>query len=147
MKKTFFMIGILAALSMTAFGEDSNGTIDLTINGQAIEKLTLTTTDNVINFGKVLTGSSKTASSTLIIKGTTGEAVTITADLSTLNDAVTFATESEIKASGKQLTIAGTDADKATISLKYSPKKAEDTLSNATLTVTAAYDDKANITQ
>lgn len=141
MKKTFFMVGILAALSMTAFGAEADGTINLTISGQAIEKLTLTTTQDTINFGKVLTGSEKIASTTLIIKGTTGEAVTITADLSTINEAVTLAADSDITAAGKKLTIAGTEADKATIALKYAPKKAEHTLSNATLTVTAAYDD------
>ena len=146
MKKAFFMVGILAALSMTAFGAETDGTVDLTISGKAIEKLELGATETVINFGSVLTGKSKTASSTLTVSGTKGEAVTITADLGNLNGLVTLTDSSEITASGKKLTLAGTDADKAIIELEYSPKKSGDDLKDATLTVTVAYDD-TTITQ
>lgn len=141
MKKRIFMIGIMATLSITAFGATSDGTVDLTISGKAIQKLVLTATENTIDFGKVLTGSSKTKTSELTVKGTTGESVTITADLSNLNGLVVLANDSEVTTSGKKLTIAGTDADKATIGLTYSPIKAGDDLDGASLTVTVAYDD------
>lgn len=147
MKKMFFMIGILAALSTTALGADSDGTVDLKITGTAIEKLTISATNSEINFGKVITGSFKEESSDLTVKGTVGEAVTITADLSQLNGLVTLTTDSDITTAGKKLTISATEAqNKATIKLKYAPAKAEDSLKDAILRVTVAYDDTA-ITQ
>lgn len=147
MKKVFFMIAILAALSTAALGADSDGTVDLKITGTAIEKLTITATNSEINFGKVITGSFKEESSDLTVKGTVGEAVTITADLSQLNGLVTLTTDSDITTVGKKLTINATEAqNKATIKLKYAPTKAEDSLTDAVLKVTVAYDDTA-ITQ
>lgn len=142
MKKTFFMVGILAALSMTAFGAESDGTAELKISGTAIEKLTISATDYKIDFGKVLTGSFKEESKELTVNGTVGEAVTLTADLTALNGLVTLAADSDITAAGKKLTIDAAEAkNKVTIKLKYAPGTADDNLNEAVLKVTAAYDD------
>ena len=58
MKKTFFMVGILAALSMTAFGEEVGSvTKEIKIKGTAVKGITITPTEDAIEFGRVLVNS------------------------------------------------------------------------------------------
>ena len=98
MKKTFFMIGILAALSITAFGAEAakEATASINITGTSVKALTLTASTNKVEFGKVMIGGSKTSSDvTLTLAGETGLKVKLTSDLPADSE-VTFATGKEI---------------------------------------------------
>ena len=98
MKKTFFMVGILAALSITAFGAEAakEATASINITGTSVKALTLTASTNKVEFGKVMIGGSKTSSDvTLTLAGETGLKVKLTSDLPADSE-VTFATGKEI---------------------------------------------------
>lgn len=139
MKKTFFMIGILAALSMTAFGEDSNSTI-IGLTGISLKPLSITGGKN-IDFGKVVAGRTKVADPiTLTLDGTDGENVKLATEF-TEADGVTFVSGQEIS---EELFILGTNTKNVPFQLQYTA--IADKILNGQLKITATYSDTA-ITQ
>ncbi|WP_304159325.1 hypothetical protein [Fusobacterium ulcerans] len=140
MKKTFFMVGILAALSITAFGAEAakEATASINITGTSVKALTLTASTNKVEFGKVMIGGSKTSSDvTLTLAGETGLKVKLTSDLPADSE-VTFATGKEIINGTTSVTLAE-GAGSYPIGFTYAPTKDADL--NLTLVVTATYDD------
>ncbi len=138
MKKTFFMIGILAALSITAFGEEAakEATASIQITGTSVKALTLTAPEKV-EFGKVMIGGTKTKDVTLTLAGETGLKVKLASDLPADSE-VKFATGKEIVNGTTSVTLAD-GAGSYPIGFTYAPTKDADL--NLTLTVTATYDD------
>lgn len=141
MKKTFFMVGILVALSMTAFGaEVGSVTEEITITGTAVKGITITSSKDNIDFGRVLAGGTGATSPeiTLTLTGETGQNVAlkseITGDGST---ALSFDDTAKIT-DGEKVLLTGEPATKK-FKVKYNPTEAG--VLNATLTVTASYDD------
>lgn len=143
MKKTFFMIGILAALSTTALGaeEAKEATASIQITGISVKALTLKASTDKVEFGKVMIGGSKTSSDvTLNLTGETGLKVKLTSDLPADSE-VKFATGKEIVNGTTSVTLAdGTGS--YPIGFTYAPT--EDADLNLTLKVTATYDDIAS---
>lgn len=140
MKKMFFMIGILAALSTTAFGaevaKEATATIDIT--GISVKALTLTASSPKVEFGKVMIGGSKTSSDvTLNLEGETGLKVKLSSDLPADSE-VTFATGKEIVNGTTSVTLTEGKGSYP-IGFTYAPTKDADL--NLKLTVTATYDD------
>ncbi len=73
MKKTFFMIGILATLSITAFGADPEGLV-IPITGTSLAPITISSETASIDFGKVVVGKTKQSGEiTLTLKGSGSE--------------------------------------------------------------------------
>lgn len=139
MKKTFFMVGILAALSMTAFGEDSNSTI-INLTGTSLKPLTITGGKD-IDFGKVVVGSTKESEIIqLTLDGTDGENVKLATEF-TAADGVEFVSGQEIPTTEFAL---GTETKKVPFKLKYTA--IADKSLNGQLKITATYSD-TNITQ
>ena len=142
MKKTFFMIGILAALSITAFGEgeaakESTATIDIT--GISVKALTMTASTNKVEFGKVMMGGTKTSSDvTLTLAGEKALKVKLSSDLPADSE-VTFATGKGIINNTTFVTLDDKGAGSYPIGFTYAPTKEEDL--NLKLTITATYDD------
>ncbi len=139
MKKTFFMVGILAALSMTAFGEDSNSTI-INLTGTSLKPLTITGGKN-IDFGKVVAGRTKVADPiTLTLDGTDGENIKLATEF-TAADGVTFVAGNEIPTTGFVL---GASTKDVSFQLQYTATADKDL--KGQLKITATYSD-AVITQ
>lgn len=140
MKKTFFMIGILATLSITAFGADPEGLV-IPITGTSLAPITISSETASIDFGKVVVGKTKQSGEiTLTLKGSGSEKIKLTSVLNGATD-VTMVTDVPTEAVAL---VSGTK--EISVELQYAPKTAEATLTGANLTITAVYDD-ADITQ
>lgn len=144
MKKTFFMIGILAALSITAFGvdlADKEATKDITLTGVSVRALTLASDTSDIKFGKVMIGGSKTSGDIkLTLTGEAGMSVSLSSNIASITDVAFDTTPKDIGAAEKVTLTAG-EAEKI-IALTYSPTTDADL--TATLKITATYDDIAS---
>lgn len=146
MKKTFFMIGILAALSMTAFGAEAaeaakEATKDITLTGVSVRALTLASDTSDIKFGKVMIGGSKTSGDIkLTLTGEAGMSVSLSSNIASITDVAFDTTPKDIGAAEKVTLTAG-EAEKI-IALTYSPTTDADL--TATLKITATYDDIAS---
>ena len=136
------MVGILTALSMTAFGEEWDKTFELTLKGTAVQKISIEAVEgNEIDFGKVLAKNTSTQTKTLNITGTTGQSIKIKADLSKAGSFITIPENSGIKVDyGTSLPLT-TGSTSAELKLAYTPLADTDSLTNETVTVTATYDD------
>lgn len=142
MKKTFFMVGILAALSMTAFGAEAakEATKEITLKGVSVKELKLTSLTTEINFGKVMIGGSKTSDDiTLSLDGEKGMSVSLSSDIAGITDVAFAASPKDIGTTEKITLTEGTGIK--TIALVYSPTTDADL--DATLKITATYDDIA----
>ena len=141
MKKTFFMIGILAALSITAFGaEVGSVTKEIGTIGTAVKGITITSSKDNIEFGRVLAGGSGAISPevTLTLTGETGQNVALKSEITGEGVAdLSFDDAAKITNGEKLLLTSGTV--NKTFKLKYNPTTAG--ALNATLIVTASYDD------
>lgn len=145
MKKAFFMVGILAALSMTAFGADSDGKAIINLKGTAVKQISIEAVGgNEIDFGKVLATKTSAQAKTLNITGSTGQSVKIKADLSGAGEFIAIPESSGIKADyGTPLPLID-GAASAELKLEYTPGADTDSLTNEIVTVTATYDDIAS---
>lgn len=143
MKKTFFMIGILAALSMTAFGADSDGTATINLKGTAVAAINIVPQGgDTIDFGRVMATKSSVQSKILDITGTKGQKVKIKANLASAGNFITIENTSGITADyGSAIDLTETGKATATLELKYSPEADTDSLTNETVIVTATYSD------
>lgn len=143
MKKTFFMIGILAALSITAFGEEAAKEVskDITLTGVSVKALTLVSDTSNVDFGKVMIGGSKTSADIkLTLEGEAGMLVSLSSDIASITD-VAFATTPKDIGAAEKVTLTAGKAEKI-IALTYSPTTDADL--TATLKITATYDDIAS---
>lgn len=140
MKKTFFMVGILAALSMTAFGVEV-GKVEkaIGITGTAVKGITITSTEEIIEFGRVLVNSEAVSQEIgLTLTGESGQNVVLNSTMAGDGIAdLSFDDAAKIANGEKLLLTSGTATKK--FKLKYKPTTAG--ALNATLTVTASYDD------
>lgn len=139
MKRVFFMVGILAALSMTAFGKEV-GSVNKSINitGTAVPAIEITGPESVV-FGKVVVGSTQEKDIELTLKGDKNQNVKLKSNIASLSDKyISFSTGKGITDDEKVL-LDGTGNGKKALTLKYAPR-ASGSLT-ATLTVTASYDD------
>ena len=145
MKKTLFMVGILAALSTMAFGADSDGTAEITLKGTAVKAIEIEAEGGgVIDFGKVLANKTSTQSKTLKITGTTEQSIKVKADLASAGNFITIVDTSGIKADyGAPLSLTAGSVS-AELKLAYTPLADTNSLTNETVTVTATYDDIAS---
>lgn len=143
MKKTFFMVGILAALSMTAFGAESDGTTTINLKGTAVAAINIVPQGgDTIDFGRVMATKTSDQSKILDITGTKGQKVKIKADLGSAGKFITIANGSGITADyGTAIDLASTGKATATLKLTYSPESDTDSLINETVIVTATYSD------
>lgn len=140
MKKAFFMVGILAALSMTAFGEEVGSvTKEIKIKGTAVKGITITPTEDAIEFGRVLVNSEAISQEIgLNLTGESGQNVVLNSTM--IGDGIadlSFDDAAKIT-DGEKLPLTSGSATK-TFKLKYKPTTAG--ALNATLTITASYDD------
>ncbi len=134
MKKAFFMVGILAALSMTAFGADTNSTT-FDLKGISLKPLTITGGKD-IDFGKVVVGSTKESEIIeLTLDGTDGENVKLATEFMAA-DGVEFVTGEEIPTTEFEL---GTETKTVPFKLKYTAV-ADKNLAGQ-LKITATYSD------
>lgn len=142
MKKAFFMVGILAALSMTAFGAEAakEAVHEIALKGVSVKELKLTSLTTEINFGKVMIGGSKISDDiTLSLDGEKEMSVSLSTDIAGITD-VAFVESKGIGLNEKvPLDTAGKGSK--TIALVYSPTTDADL--EATLKITATYDDIA----
>ncbi|UYI79194.1 MAG: hypothetical protein OGM09_02980 [Fusobacterium varium] len=142
MKKTFFMVGILAALSMTAFGAEAakEATKEITLKGVSVKELKLTSVTTEIDFGKVMIGGSKTSNDIILsLDGEKGMSVSLSSDIAGITDVTFAASPKDIGTTEKIILTEGTGTK--TIALVYSPTTDADL--DATLKITATYDDIA----
>lgn len=143
MKKSFFTIGKLAALSITAFGEEAAKEVskDITLTGVSVKALTLTSDTPSVDFGKVMIGGSKTSADIkLTLEGEAGMLVSLSSDIASITD-VAFATTPKDIGAAEKVTLTAGKAEKI-IALTYSPTTDADL--TATLKITATYDDIAS---
>ncbi|WP_278539574.1 hypothetical protein [Fusobacterium varium] len=137
MKKTFFMVGILAALSMTAFGAESESPLTIPITGSSLTPVTISSNTASIDFGKVIVGKTKKSGDIVLnLAGTENERVTLTKDI---KDAAGVTMAKDLPLEPITLTLGKKDV---TIELEYTPTTAGQTL-NGSLVLTAEYTDAA----
>lgn len=144
MKKMFFMIGILAALSITAFGAEvvKEATKDITLTGVSVKALTLDSDTPGINFGKVMIGGSKTSDDIkLTLTGEAEMSVSLSSNIASISE-VTFAATPKDIGDAEKVTLTAEGKAEKIIALTYSP--IDDADLSATLKITATYDDIAS---
>lgn len=144
MKKTFFMIGILAALSITAFGVEvaKEATKDITLTGVSVRALTLESDTSGVDFGKVMIGGSKTSDDIkLNLTGEAGMSVSLSSNIASISE-VTFAATPKDIGDAEKVTLTDKGTAEKIIALTYSPSDNADL--SATLKITATYDDIAS---
>ncbi|MGL5050563.1 MAG: hypothetical protein ACRC6E_08020 [Fusobacteriaceae bacterium] len=148
MKKRIFILA-MAILSTSAFAELPSGTtggsidgladisdsglgnmntVNISLVGRTIAPLTIEADNNIVDFGVVMVGKTSTAVVELTPKGESGANVSLVAKSSTPLVVPT-------------LTDAGVVGKTSDMQLVYTPTKLEDTLSEASVTVTATYTD------
>lgn len=143
MKKAFFMVGILAALSMTAFGAEAakEATKEIKLKGVSVKELKLTSVTTEINFGKVMIGGSKTSDDIVLsLDGEKEMSVSLSSDIADITD-VAFADSPKDIGTAEKVTLTAEGTGTKTIALVYSPTTDADL--EATLKITATYDDIA----
>ncbi|WP_462335947.1 hypothetical protein [Fusobacterium varium] len=136
MKKTFFMIGILAALSMTAFGAGSESPLTIPITGSSLTPVTIGSDRKSIDFGKVISGTTKKSGEIkLTLEGTGNEKIKLT---SQLNNATNVSMVTDVPTGSVPLVSGTVDVP---IELQYAPTAGGESLDGASLIITAEYDD------
>lgn len=141
MKKAFFMVGILAALSMTAFGtEVGSVTKEINIKGTAVKGITIVSSKDNIDFGRVLAGGTGAISPevTLTLTGESGQNVVLNSTMTGDGIADLSFDDAAKITDGEKLPLTSGSATK-TFKLKYKPTTAG--ALNTILTITASYDD------
>lgn len=140
MKKVLLLGALLSTIAFGAINgaEESKATANVTLTGKAIEALQISAAMNTIAFGTVVIGQDIPVKSTdiNITTGTKGQKVRFNVAVGENGNGVKAYFGSE-GTTTKDITIQGTDADKATVSFKYTPTTAGSL--NTTVTITATY--------
>lgn len=144
--KKVLLLGAL--LSTMAFGTSVSGNVEnssvgksatatVSLNGNAIRAIEISTTTKNVNFGTILVGQTSKADVTFTIEGAQGKSGTLSANVSTTSGTSSYVTASFENSGSFSLASGESTTEKLTLS--YAPKAVE-TLAG-TVTVTATYTD------
>lgn len=144
--KKVLLLGAL--LSTMAFGTSVSGNVEnssvgksatatVSLNGNAIRAIEISTTTKNVNFGTILVGQISKADVTFTIEGAQGKSGTLSANVSTTSGTSSYVTASFENSGSFSLASGESTTEKLTLS--YAPKAVE-TLAG-TVTVTATYTD------
>ena len=144
--KKVLLLGAL--LSTMAFGTSVSGNVEnssvgksatatVSLNGNAIRAIEISTTTKDVDFGTILVGQTSKADVTFTIEGAEGKSGTLSAEVSTTSGTSSYVTTSFEKSGSFSLTSGESTTEKLTLS--YAPKAVEKL--TGTVTVTATYTD------
>lgn len=144
--KKVLLLGAL--LSTMAFGTSVSGNVEnssvgksatatVSLNGNAIRAIEISTTTKDVDFGTILVGQTSKADVTFTIEGAEGKSGTLSAEVSTTSGTSSYVTTSFENSGSFSLTSGESTTEKLTLS--YAPKAVEKL--TGTVTVTATYTD------
>lgn len=144
--KKVLLLGAL--LSTMAFGTSVSGNVEnssvgksatatVSLNGNAIRAIEISTTTKDVDFGTILVGQTSKADVTFTIEGAQGKSGTLSAEVSTTSGTSSYVATSFENSGSFSLTSGESTTEKLTLS--YAPKAVEKL--TGTVTVTATYTD------